>query len=159
MRDTRNIEGGIGMRSAISTGGMRDSFEIGSRMRDLNSKWPFENFARRDKLKILKVAGWRDGVKTIGGMQDPRKGNPLLRFKMHADVGVEFHSVSIICSKEYNPFTLIQNKTKLIYIVLTVMSRITIFRARSRAGGWSSSYFCIGRGIGTVTFCFHDVSE
>ena len=45
MRDTRNIEGGYGIKiswrdrdALISIGGMRDSSEIVGGMRDLNSK-------------------------------------------------------------------------------------------------------------------------
>ena len=54
MRDTRNSEGVIRDENILAgsgcihfIGGMRDSFEIVGRMRDLNSKSPFENLTRR----------------------------------------------------------------------------------------------------------------
>ena len=41
----------------ITIGGMRDSFEIYSEMRDLNGKWPFENLTGRDREKDSESGG------------------------------------------------------------------------------------------------------
>ena len=66
MRDTRNIEGG--MRDEISGGDAGWAhfnwwdaryFDINSGMRDLNSKWPFENLTRRDRNKVSETGGMK----------------------------------------------------------------------------------------------------
>ena len=41
----------------ISTGGMRESFEIVGGVRDLNGKRPFENLTRRDRDKDCESGG------------------------------------------------------------------------------------------------------
>ena len=65
------LSSGYGMKTSLRDrnafsliGGMRDSFEIDSGRRDLNSKVGWNG------IKILKVAGWRDEAKTSDGMRD-----------------------------------------------------------------------------------------
>ena len=58
----------------ISIGGMRDSFEIVGGMRDLNSKWPFENLTRRDRDKDSGsggMAGWSQNKWWDAGFEKP----------------------------------------------------------------------------------------
>ena len=58
----------------ISIGGMRDSFEIDSGMRDLNSKWPFENLTRRDRYKDSEsgeMTGWNQNLWRDAGFKRP----------------------------------------------------------------------------------------
>ena len=43
----------------ILIGGMRDSFEIGSGMRDFNSKWPFASLTRRNRDKDSQSGGMK----------------------------------------------------------------------------------------------------
>ena len=80
MRDGRKIEAGCGIgevsragygMETSSIGGMRDSFEIDSRMRDLNSKWPFIWFNKaRDRGKDSESGGMAGWSQISGGMGD-----------------------------------------------------------------------------------------
>ena len=72
MQDAKTMKGGLRdenvlVGSAFPHFNWREiGFEIDSRMWDLNGKWPFENEARQDRIKILKVAEWHDEAETTG---------------------------------------------------------------------------------------------
>ena len=55
----------------ISFGGMRDGCGIDGGMRDLNSKWTFENLTLRDRDKDSEsggMAGWNQNKRRDGGI-------------------------------------------------------------------------------------------
>ena len=69
MNDTRNIESGIRDENSLTGSGCAhfnwwdgDSFEIDSGMRDLNSKWPFENLTRRDWDRDSESGGMKPNL-------------------------------------------------------------------------------------------------